>query len=111
MFGKKFKKLPKPFRKHIVLGIPTNIAAGPLGFRAELDTDPIGNQNHSDHDLAADAPDSSIAMLGENSPGPSRIVFHNKSEDQGLHAPETSTPSDAIDHSTEHSNVPASEYS
>ena len=97
MFNRKSKKLPKPFQKHIVLGIPTNIAVGPLGFRAELDIDPTGNQNRSDHDSVADRPDSSIAMLDENNPGPSRIVFHNKSEDQGLHVPETSTPGVVVD--------------
>ena len=101
MFRKKSKISPEPFKKHIYLGIPTNIAAGPLGFRAELDTDPIGNRNRSDHDLAADRPDSSIVMPDENNPRPSRIIFHNKSEDQGLHAPETSTP-DAVVDGTEH---------
>ena len=111
MFGKKSKKLPKPSRKHIFLGIPTNIAAGPLGLRAELDTDPIGNKNRSDRDLVVDRSDSLIAMLDENNPGPSRIVFHNKSEDQGLHAPETSIPGGVIDHGTDHMNDPAGERS
>ena len=94
MFAKKSKKSPKPSRKHTFLGIP-------LCFRAELDTDPIGNRNRSCHDLAADRSESSIVMLDEN----------NKSEDQGLRAPETSTPSDAIDRGTEHRNDPASERS
>ena len=111
MVGKESKKLPNPFRKHIVLGIPTNIAAGPLGFRAELDTDPIGNRNRSDHDSAADLSDSSIAMLDENNPGPSRIIFHNKSEGQDLHAPENSTSGGVVDGGTEHRSDPASECS
>ena len=40
MFAKESKKSQKPFQRRIYLGIPTNIAAGPLDFRAELDTDP-----------------------------------------------------------------------
>ena len=39
MSQKKPKSLPK---KHLLFGIPINIAAGPLGFRTELDTDPKG---------------------------------------------------------------------
>ena len=44
---KKSKKPPKLSQKHIVLGIPTNIAVGPLGFRAELDIGPKGEQGRS----------------------------------------------------------------
>jgi len=43
-FNKKSKKLLKSSRRHISLGIPTNIAIGPLGFRAELD---IGSKGES----------------------------------------------------------------
>ena len=39
---KKSKKSLESFRRHVSLGIPTNIAVGPLGFRAELDIDPKG---------------------------------------------------------------------
>ena len=39
MSQKKSKTLPK---KHLLFGIPINIAAGPLGFRAELDANPKG---------------------------------------------------------------------
>jgi len=51
-FGKKpgKSKPPKPSQKHIHLGIPINIAVGPLGFRAELDTDPKGDRNRSYRD-------------------------------------------------------------
>ena len=42
LFDKKSKKLPKPSQRHLALGIPTNIAAGPLSFRAELDVSPKG---------------------------------------------------------------------
>jgi len=41
-FDKKSKKLLKSARGHISLGIPTNVIAGPLGFRAELDIGPKG---------------------------------------------------------------------
>jgi len=41
-FDKKSKKSFKSSQRHISLGIPTNIAAGPLGFRAELDIGPKG---------------------------------------------------------------------
>ena len=43
VFGKKLKKSPGPPQQNIVLGIATNIALGPLGFRAELDIDPKGD--------------------------------------------------------------------
>ena len=42
MVGKKSKKSFTPSQKHLLLGIPSNIAVGPLGFRAELDIDPEG---------------------------------------------------------------------
>ena len=57
MSNKKSKKSFKPFQNHLLLGIPTNIAAGPLGFRAELDTNPNGEQDRSHRDLKADQPD------------------------------------------------------
>ena len=41
-FGKKFKKSPKYSQRGAFLGIPANIAAGPLGFRAELNIAPEG---------------------------------------------------------------------
>ena len=46
-------------------------------------------------------------MLDENNPGPSRIVSHNESKDQGLHTPETSTPdavADGTDHGDDHTS-------
>jgi len=55
-FGKKPKKSLKPPQKYIHLGIPINIAVGPLGFRAELDTDPKGDRgrSHRDSELQID---------------------------------------------------------
>ena len=109
MFRKQSKKSPKPPRKHVPLGVPTNIAAGTLGFRAELATDPIGNQNLPHHDPEPDRSDSTVA-LDENNPRPSRVAFHHeRREDQGLHAPETSTAGEVIDRGTEHKNDPTSE--
>ena len=57
MVGKRSKKPVKP-QKHLLLGIPSNIAVGPLGFRAELDINPEGEWNRSYHDLEVDHPDS-----------------------------------------------------
>lgn len=42
LFNKKPKKPLDPSHSHVSLGIPTNIAIGPLGFRAELDLSPNG---------------------------------------------------------------------
>ena len=42
MSGKTSKKTPKLSWRHISLGIPTNIAVGPLGFRADLNIGPNG---------------------------------------------------------------------
>ena len=50
LFNKKPKKSLKSPQRHISLGIPTNIAAGPLGFRAELDIGPKGEQRRLYHD-------------------------------------------------------------
>ncbi|KAF9777553.1 hypothetical protein BJ322DRAFT_1096259 [Thelephora terrestris] len=52
MPAKKSKK-PSKLPKNLLLGIATNVAVGPLGFRAALDTNP----------------------KDENNPEPSRIVF------------------------------------
>lgn len=53
---KKPKKSLKPSQRHISLGIPTNIAVGPLGFQAELDIGPEGEQSHSHDDPEPDYP-------------------------------------------------------
>jgi hypothetical protein len=47
---KKVKKLLKPSQPYRSLVIPTNVAVGPLGFRAELDIGPKGEQNRSYRD-------------------------------------------------------------
>ena len=46
MVNKKSKK-PFGFFTASSLGVPTNIAVGPLGFRAALDADAKGEQNRS----------------------------------------------------------------
>ena len=85
-FDRKSKKSLKPSQRHVSLGIPTNIAIGPLGFRAELNIDPECEQRCSPHDLGADQT-GSTAVLDENSTGAARIVFQDKnSEDQKLPA-------------------------
>ena len=83
LFDKKPKKSLKSSQRHASLGIPTNIAVGPLGFQAELDTDSQGQQSRSCRDLEVDGPDLT-AILDDKDPRASRIVFHDKkSEDQG----------------------------
>ena len=46
LLSKKSKKSVKYSQRDIFLGISTNIAAGPLGFRAELEVGPNGERNH-----------------------------------------------------------------
>ena len=89
MSDKKRKKSPEPARKRINLGTPINIAAGPLRFRPELDTDPEGNRTPSHRN--SDQPNPIVAT-DDGNPGPSRIVsYGEKNKDQGHSAPETST--------------------
>jgi hypothetical protein len=107
LFDRKSKKPPKLSQQHIILGIPAGIAAGPLGFRAELDIDPKGEQSHSSHDSEVDGPDPTV-VPDEKDTRASRVVFQeNKSEDRGFAAIEVSTPG-AVVGGTEHGNDPAS---
>lgn len=93
--GKIFKKTPKPSQSNLSLGIPTHIAVQPLGFRAELDIGPKGERDLLSR-LRADQPDLAVAA-DENGTRTSRIVFHDdKSEDQGLPAPEAQTASTSV---------------
>ena len=85
------KKSKRPFKFLTAqsMGIPTNIAVGPLGFQAALDVDPEGEQNHSYHEL--DRPDST-AIPDENNPKPSQIIFREtESGAQEPPVPGTST--------------------
>ena len=92
--GKILKKSPKP-PQNIPLGIPTNIAAGPLGFRAELDITPKGKLDRLLR-LREDSTDSTAA-LDKKDIRASHVVFHNeKGEDQGLSAPGTPTTGTAV---------------
>ena len=95
MSDKKSKKPVKTLAKNLLLGIPTNIAAGPLGFRAELDIDPKGKQRYFQSQLRA----GPTVVPDKKSPGPSRIVFHKKEvETEGLlGVPETSTYAVVVD--------------
>ena len=105
-----FSRKPKKSLKHSqrVLGIPTNIAAGPLGFRAELDTSPKGEKNRDYQDLEADLTDSTVA-LGKNNNKGLQIVFQGTTgEGQALPAPEISTP-DAVVSGADHGGDPPSE--
>ena len=83
LFDKKSKKSLKSSQQHVSLGIPTNIAVGPLGFQAELDIDSEGEQSHPCNDLEVDGPDLT-AILDDKDSRASWIMFHDKkSEDQG----------------------------
>jgi len=54
MFDKESKKPPKPPQRRIYMGvIPSNIAVGPLGFRAEVATDAESEQSRPYRDLEA----------------------------------------------------------
>ena len=107
LFGKKAKKSLRPPRQNIAFGILTNIAAGPLGFRAELDIDSTGD---SYQDLEVDWPDST-ATLDEENPRPSQIVFKDKErEGQGPLAPGTSIPGVVVD-SAERGSDPTNDAS
>lgn len=76
MPGKKSKKTFK-LSANLLLGIPTNIAVGPVGFRAALDTNPKGDTNRSYRGLSEDRADSTTIIDGDN-PEPSRIVPHER---------------------------------
>ena len=94
MSGKKSKKPLRPLEKHLLFGIPANIAAGPLGFRAELDVNPKGERICPHRGLRADRTDPT-AISDEKNPNPSRIVFRRReSEPQGSPVPGTSTAVD-----------------
>jgi len=67
------------------LGIPTNIAVGPLGFRAELDIGPKGEKSRPHHDVETYRPDPT-GTLDEEDPRASRIVFGDK-ESENQRAP------------------------
>ena len=54
LFGKKHKKSLKYSPRDVFMGIPTNMAAGPLGFRADLDIGPKGEKNRAYQDLEVD---------------------------------------------------------
>jgi len=77
--SKRSKKSLKP-SQHIFLGISTNIAAGPLGFRAELDIEPKGEKGCPHHGFKTDRSDPT-GTLDDKGPGASQIVFCDKERD------------------------------
>ena len=108
LFNRKPKKSLKSPQRHITLGIPTNIAAGPLGFRADLDAGSTGEQDRPYHDSEADGPDPTAAP-DEKDIKAQRIVFQEKeSEGQGSTATGVST-SDAVVGGIEHLDDATSE--
>jgi len=108
MFDKKSKKSPKkPPQQHISLGIiPSNIAVGPFGFRAEQAVDTESEQSRSHRDLGADGPDSTV-MLDKDTRALRIVSQESKNKDQRL-VTEVSTP-DAVVGGTEQGDDPTSE--
>ena len=104
MFNKKSKKTPKPSQLFASFGIPTNIAVGPLGFRAEAH--PQGDQT-SYRKLQADWADS-ISTVDDN-PTASRVVhtLDDKNDDPGIRPSDTFIPDVAADQAAESANEPA----
>jgi len=109
MSDKESKNPSKPPQRHISLGlIPSNIAVGPSGFRAELATGAKSELSRSYHHLEADDPDSTVAL--DKDTRALRIVSQeNKNEDQGLVVTEVPTPNDVVD-GAEQGNGPTSEH-
>ena len=105
LFNKKSKNLRQSALRHISLGIPTNVTAGPLGFQAERDIGPKGERDCSYRDLEADKPDLTVA-LAEKDARASRIVFH----DEASKDKESPTPG-AIIGDDRRGNDPTSECS
>ena len=92
LFDKKSKDSRKSSQRLVSLGIPTNVAIGPLGFRAELDIGPKGERCRPYWDLEPDGPDPTV-VPDEKDARASRIAFQeNKNEDRGLTATEVPTP-------------------
>jgi hypothetical protein len=52
--NRKSKNLSRPSQQHLPFGVPANIVVGPLGFRAELDIGPKGDQPCFNYDSEAD---------------------------------------------------------
>ena len=97
MFGRKSKKTLKSTPKNLLFGIPANIAAGPLGFRAELDVESEGGWICSYRYSRQDRPDSTL-ILDENNPRPSRIAFGEKQSGvEGHSVPGTQASAVAVD--------------
>ena len=94
--NKKNKKSDKSSQRHLSLGIPANVAVGPLGFRAELGISSEGEQDRSYRDLVANRPDLTV-VSDERDTKASRIIFRHENEDQVPPAPETSTSAAIVD--------------
>ena len=92
LFDKKSKDSRKHSQRLLSLGIPTNVAIGPLGFRAEFDTGHKCERSRPYRDLEADGPDLTV-VPDEKDTGASRIVLQErKNEGPGFPATEIPTP-------------------
>jgi len=103
MSDKDSKKSFKPPQRHISLGIiPSNIAVGPLGFRAELAAAAKSEQSFQ----SADSPDSTV-LLDKDTRALRIVSQENESEDQGFAVTDVSTPGHVVG-GTEQGNDPTS---
>ena len=93
MPGKKSKGSSKAFT-NLLLGIPTNIAVGPLGFQAALDVNPKGKRNRSYLGMSGDRADPAAIIDGDN-PEPSQIVPRKRGS--GAQDPPAPGPSTAVE--------------
>jgi len=111
LLSKKSKKSPKySQRGHGILsGVSAATKVAGLGLSPQLEIAPKGEKNCSYRDLDVNWTDSIVAPDKESGGG-SQIVSHGKtSEDQGLPAPETSTPGVVDVGDTDHEHRPSSE--
>ena len=72
MFNKKSKKSSQVPWKTALVGNPTNVVIGPLGFQGELDAKPKGEKCNSPRRP------NLTANLGKKSPKPLRIVSNER---------------------------------
>jgi len=108
LFDKKSKKSFQSSQRHTSLGIPTNTAVGPFGFRVVLDIGLKGEQDRSCP--GADRSDRLTVTPGEEDARASRIVFREtKSEGQALPIPETSVTGAVV--GDKYGNCPLGGYS
>ena len=105
MSSRKSKKSFQPFANHLLLGIPTNIAVGPLGFRAALDVNTKGEGNRPRHCKSRIDWADLTTMVDDGDAQPSQIILYEKGKAQNPLGQATSAHS-VIDGGIEPENDP-----